>query len=268
MRDFLAWCDHPDRQIPLVRITPGDVGDYLAGPRAGDPDQEAPPGRPEEVLRPARRPPRRRPQPGRLVRAERYSVVEGKTPEIGAKQARDLLKSIDASNLVGLRDRAIIAVLIYTAARVGAVAKLTLKSLKHDGTQYALRFSEKGGKSREIPVRHDLEQFLRDYIEAAGITEGPLFRTGVPPDEDADDQGDERHRHLPDDEAAAQGGGPAGAVLAPLVPRGDGHGPAGAERARWRTCSTWPATPTRGRRGSTTGGGGRSTRNIVERISI
>ena len=78
---------------------------------------------------------------------------------------------------MGLRDRAILAVLIYTAARVGAVAKLTLKSLKHDGTQYSLRFSEKGGKSREITVRHDLEQFLREYIEAAKITEGRLFRT-------------------------------------------------------------------------------------------
>src|SRR5262249_34319908 len=43
--------------------------------------------------------------------------------------------------------------------------------------------------------------------------------------------GDERHRHLPDDEAAAQGGGAAGPVLAPLVPRGDGHRLAGTERA-------------------------------------
>src|SRR6476620_11190651 len=31
VRHFLLWCDHPDRQIPLVRITPGNVGDYLAG---------------------------------------------------------------------------------------------------------------------------------------------------------------------------------------------------------------------------------------------
>ena len=46
--------------------------------------------------------------------------------------------------------------------------------------------------------------------------------TGVPQDEEVDRQGDERHRHLPDDEAPAEGGGPAGPVLAPLVPRGDG----------------------------------------------
>lgn len=52
-------------------------------------------------------------------------MVEGKTPEISGKQARDLLRSVDPATLVGLRDRAIIAVLISTAARVGAMAKLT-----------------------------------------------------------------------------------------------------------------------------------------------
>ena len=56
------------------------------------------------------------------VRAERYQVLEGKTPEITVKQARKLLASIDLSTVVGLRDRAAISVLIYTAARVGAVA--------------------------------------------------------------------------------------------------------------------------------------------------
>ena len=177
VRHFLAWCDHPDRQIPLIRITPGHVGDYLAGLHMATPTKKLRLAalrkffdllvvRHVVVLNPAA-----------SVRAERYSTVEGKTPEIGTKQARDLLKSIDDSDLVGLRDRAIVAMLIYTAARVGAVAKLTLKSLRHDGTQYSLRFSEKGGKAREIPVRHDLEQLLRGYIAAAGITEGPLFRT-------------------------------------------------------------------------------------------
>ena len=78
-----------------------------------------------------------------------------------------------------IRDCAIFAVLIYTALRVGAVSKLTLKNLIHDGTQYTLRFAEKGGKSREIPVRHDVEQVLLSYIQAAKITEGPLFRTVV-----------------------------------------------------------------------------------------
>ncbi len=179
VRRFLDWCDHPDRQIALVRIAPGHVGDYLAGLELATPTKKLRLAalrkffdllvvRHVVILNPAA-----------SVRAERYSTVEGKTPEIGTAQARQLLKSIDTSNLVGLRDRAVLAVLIYTAARVGAVAKLTMKSLKHDGTQYSLRFSEKGGKAREIPVRHDLQEILLGYIEAAKITEGPLFRTAV-----------------------------------------------------------------------------------------
>jgi len=49
-------------------------------------------------------------------------MVEGKTPEITVRQARALMRSIDRSHVVGLRDHAIIAIMIYTAARVGAVA--------------------------------------------------------------------------------------------------------------------------------------------------
>src|SRR5512142_336475 len=155
VRDFLAWAE--GQRLDLVRITPGDVGVYL---------RALPWSVPTKKLRLAAlrqffdRLVNRHVcviNPAATVRAERYAVVEGKTPQLGVKQARTLLESIDVSNVVGLRDRAVLAVLAYTAARVGAVAKLTFKSLKHDGTQYSLRFSEKGGKSREIPVRHDLE---------------------------------------------------------------------------------------------------------------
>jgi len=119
--------------------------------------------------------------PALSVRGERYQVVEGKTPEITVQGARTLLTSLDSSNLVGLRDRAIIAILIYTAARAGAVASLRRGSLYHAGDQWMLHFDEKGGKSREIPVRHDLEQMLFEYIEAANLRDAskdtPLFRT-------------------------------------------------------------------------------------------
>jgi integrase/recombinase XerD len=121
--------------------------------------------------------------PAGSVRAERYQVIEGKTPEITVAQARTLLGAIHTGDVVGLRDRAIITIMIYTTARVGAVAKLRLKDLSHDGTQFTLRFDEKGGKAREIPVRHDLEQYLTAYFDAAGLRveakEGPLFRTVI-----------------------------------------------------------------------------------------
>ena len=132
--------------------------------------------------------------PAASVRGERYQVIEGKTPEITAEQARTLMKSIPTSRtvrfsdgetavslMVGLRDRAIIGVCIYTAARAGAVAKLRVKHLTWDGSQWTLRFEEKGGKSREIPVRHDLQVFLLDYVAAASLSgapgDTPLFRS-------------------------------------------------------------------------------------------
>lgn len=55
-------------------------------------------------------------KPAASVRAERYSVVEGKTPDIGAARARDLLRLIVASDIGGVRIRAIIVVPIDTAA--------------------------------------------------------------------------------------------------------------------------------------------------------
>ena len=102
---------------------------------------------------------------------------------IPVEQARALIASVDASvGVVGLRDRAVLGVLSFTAARSGAVAKLRVEDFYHDGTQWLLRFREKGGKDRPIAVRHDLEQWLREYTKAAGITEEqkgkPLFRAG------------------------------------------------------------------------------------------
>ncbi len=177
VRHFLAWCEV--RELELVRIAPGDVGKYI---------QELPLAVPTKLLHLAAlrrffdRMVNRHAvviNPAATVRGERYSVIEGKTPEIKADQARTLLQSIDISTTVGLRDRAILAVLIYTAARVGAVANLTIKSLTHDGTQYMLRFAEKGGKSREIPVRHDVQRMLLEYLQAAKNTSGPLFPTAI-----------------------------------------------------------------------------------------
>src|SRR5271157_5606546 len=121
-------------------------------------------------------------------------MIEGKTPEITLEQARTLFGSIKVARTarndqgeeieiplaVGLRDRAILATLAYTVCRAGAVAKLRLGDFQDDGMQYMLRFQEKGGKSREIPVRHDLEGFILAYITAAGIAgeakDSPLFR--------------------------------------------------------------------------------------------
>lgn len=160
MKNLLAWCDA--KQLPLTAISPADVGLHL--------DQlDLAPASKKQVLAGLRHffdglDARHAIalNPAASVRAERYQVLEGKTPEITVKQARMLLKSIDTTDIVGLRDKCIIAILIYTAARVGAVAKLKRKDFYDAGEQHCLRFHDKGGKSREIPVRHDLQLLLAD----------------------------------------------------------------------------------------------------------
>jgi len=115
---------------------------------------------------------------------KRYVVIEGKTPEISVQQARTLLQSIDLSDPIGLRDRAILAILAYTSSRAGAVARLRRGDFSDAGDhQWMLRFVDKGGKSREIPVRHDLQHMIAVYIEGAGLQkaskETPLFRAAI-----------------------------------------------------------------------------------------
>jgi integrase/recombinase XerD len=185
VRRFLGWAAaQADGQgVELPAITPGMVGQYLVslGGSAAKRNQHLAAlrgffdrlvNRHVCLLNPAA-----------SVKGVKETVMEGKTPEIGVEQARTLLASIDTGHVVGLRDRAILATLAYTACRAGAVAKLRLGDFQDDGPQYVLRFQEKGGKSREIPVRHDLEGFILAYVDAAGIRgEGkdtPLFRAGI-----------------------------------------------------------------------------------------
>ena len=80
---------------------------------------------------------------------------------------------------MGLRDRAVLGVLAYRGARIAAMARLRVADYRNLGDHRVLRFREKGGKDREIPLRHDLAAWLNEYIAAAGIAEepkAPLFR--------------------------------------------------------------------------------------------
>jgi site-specific recombinase XerD len=88
--------------------------------------------------------------PALSVRGERYSVMEGKTPEIPIPEARKLLASMDTSHIVGLRDRAILAVLVYTGSRAGAVAKLKRGNFYH------------AGGAMDAPLRGERRKVARD----------------------------------------------------------------------------------------------------------
>jgi len=107
--------------------------------------------------------------PFQSVRGRKHDTSDGKTRGLSIQQARNLLASIDTSHVVGLRDRALLGTLAYTGARIGAIARLRRGDLEDQGTQRVLQFREKGGKQRETPVRHDLDRWLGEYLEAAWI---------------------------------------------------------------------------------------------------
>jgi site-specific recombinase XerD len=120
--------------------------------------------------------------PAHAVRGPKHVVKRGKTPVLTAEEARQLLDSIDVSTLTGLRDRAIIAVMIFTFARISAVVSMKVEDYYPAGKRWWVRLHEKGGKRHEMPAHHKLEQFLDEYLQAAGIRDdgkSPLFRSAA-----------------------------------------------------------------------------------------
>lgn len=117
--------------------------------------------------------------PAAAVRGPSYSTKKGKTPVLDTDEARQLLDSIDTTNVVGLRDRAVIGLMVYTFARVGALAAMNVEDYFPQGKRWWVRLHEKGGKLHEVPAHHKLEEFLDAYFDAAQIRDqkkGPLFR--------------------------------------------------------------------------------------------
>jgi len=118
--------------------------------------------------------------PAHAVRGPKYVVTKGKTPVLTAEEARAALDAIPADAVIGLRDRALIGVMVYTFARVNAVIGMKVKDYYTQGRRGWVRLHEKGGKEHDVPCHHVLETLLDEYLAAAGIASdanGSLFRT-------------------------------------------------------------------------------------------
>jgi site-specific recombinase XerC len=134
--------------------------------------------------------------PAHSVHGPKHVVKRGKTTVLTAEQARELLDSIPLTRtvelldgateerpcLVGLRDRALISVMTFAFARIGAVVSMRVEDYYPEGKRWWVRLHEKGGKRHEMPAHHNLEAYLDAYIDAAGIRgagKTPLFRSAV-----------------------------------------------------------------------------------------
>jgi site-specific recombinase XerD len=120
--------------------------------------------------------------PAASVRGPKHVVKSGKTPVLVKDEMRELLKSIDTSHVVGLRDRALIGLMVYSFARVGAAVAMRVEDYYPKSKRWWVRLHEKGGKLHDMPAHHCLEEYIDAYVAAAGIAEdkkGPLFRTAL-----------------------------------------------------------------------------------------
>ena len=183
-RRFFAWCDRREDIDELVDIEPMHVAAYIRGLGKGF---EKPTVKQHlaairmlfdwlvtgQVVAT---------NPAHAVRGPKHVVKTGKTTVLTGEQARELLDSIDVTTLVGLRDRALIAVMTFAFARIGAVVAMRVEDYYANGKRWWVRLHEKGGKRHEMPAHHTLEAYLDAYIVAAGIRDAgkaPLFRSAV-----------------------------------------------------------------------------------------
>ena len=177
---FFAWCEHRGLTLPAIR--PFDVAAWVKELR----EEHSTPGVKQQLaavrmlfdwLITGQVVPT---NPAASVRGPKYVVTTGKTPVLDGREWRKLLDAIPADTVRDLRDRALIATLTYSFARVGAALKLKVEDLRPQGTGWQLHLHEKGGKEHRMPCHHALAEMLHAYIAAAGIAEdrkGWLFRT-------------------------------------------------------------------------------------------
>jgi integrase len=118
--------------------------------------------------------------PAAAVRGPRHIVRRGKMPVLDPSEARELIDKIDTTTVIGLRDRTLIGLMVYSFARIGAALAMNVEDVYVQNRRLWVRLHEKGGKRREMPCHHNLETYLHAYIDACGLVshpKGPLFRT-------------------------------------------------------------------------------------------
>jgi integrase len=107
-------------------------------------------------------------------------VRRGKTPVLDPAEARQLIDTIDTTTVIGLRDRALIGLMVYSFARIGAAINMCVEDVYTQNRRLWVRLHEKGGKQHAMPCHHNLETYLHAYISGAGLADDPkalLFQT-------------------------------------------------------------------------------------------
>ncbi len=178
LADFFGWCE--ERGIGLHDVQPVLVAAYIEGHRGSKPTVKQHLAAIRMLFDYLVTGQVVSTNPAISVRGPKYVVRSGKTSVLRPEQARVLLDSIDIGTIMGLRDRAIIGVMVYSFARVGAVVGMKVEDYYQNGKRWWFRLHEKGGKRHDVPAHHNAEAYVDAYLEAASISgakKSSLFRT-------------------------------------------------------------------------------------------
>ncbi|QYE37046.1 tyrosine-type recombinase/integrase (plasmid) [Polymorphobacter sp. PAMC 29334] len=118
--------------------------------------------------------------PAASVRGPSHIVKRGKTPVLAPDEARRLIDAIDVTTPAGLRDRALIALMVFSFARIGAALAMRVEDVYVQNRRLWVRLHEKGGKRHDMPCHHNLETYLDAYLDGCDLRENrkvSLFRT-------------------------------------------------------------------------------------------
>jgi site-specific recombinase XerD len=117
--------------------------------------------------------------------AQAVSRVEGVRKEgkrlgnwLTQEQAQRLLTLPELSNVKGLRDRAILAVLLGCGLRREECAALTVEHIQQREARWVIvDLVGKRSKTRSVPMPSWAKYAIDSYLLAAAIVDGPLFRS-------------------------------------------------------------------------------------------
>ena len=112
------------------------------------------------------------------VKRPNQGINEGKSPALGDDQAKAILDAPPAETLKGLRDRAILSILLFHGLRRAELCSLRVRDIESRRGVLHFRVFGKGGKIRFIPAHPHTLQRITEYLETTGrgdLIEEPLF---------------------------------------------------------------------------------------------
>jgi integrase len=157
----------------------------------------------------------------------------------GADTLPSTVPSPDVTTHAGLRDRALIGLMVYSFARIGAAFGTVVEDVYTQDRRLWVRLREKGGKRHAMPCHHNLEEYLTAYLDGAELRGGSK-RATVPHDRtrhwQAHAHGAAASKRLCDDRPARVGGRHRYQARQPQLPGDRDHGKVNA-LAKSRGCS-------------------------------